>query len=685
MGNEATNHQATTESAIIQQMRALIGVIKKHNHAYYVLDNPSISDGEYDSLRQRLFALEAQYPTLKQPDSPTDTVGDKPLPAFVQVTHDIAMLSLGNVFDMQELTAFVRRINERLDTAHQNPAFEMELKLDGLAVSLKYHHGQFVQALTRGDGRVGEDITLNVKTIRNLPLVLPDCADIELLEVRGEVLMPKAGFAKLNRDSEQKGEKTFANPRNAAAGSLRQLNPAIAKSRPLAFFGYSVVQGLPNKITTQSGAMIFLQENGFEVSPFKVVDNIEQMQAYYEQTAKERNHLPFEIDGMVIKVNALALQNDLGFLSREPRWATAYKFMAESAITKLVAVEWQVGRTGQLTPVGKLEPVMVGGVKVSNVTLHNFGEIKRLGLQVGDMVSIHRAGDVIPKVGSVLTELSDGQGVPIVLPSACPVCHSPVVLPEGEALARCTGGLFCSAQSQEALIHFVSRKAMDIEGLGKQWLISFFEMGLIQTVADIYQLKDKAAKLATLEGLGEKSVQNMLSAIESSKATTLPRFIYALGIRGVGESTALNLAQHYQDLPNLQAASIDSLLTVTDIGEITAHNIYEFFRADHNIEVIEALLKAGVYWQKVSHKTGELPLDGQIWVVTGTLSAMGRDEAKAHLQALGAKVSGSISAKTSMLLAGEKAGSKLDKATSLGINVMSEDEFLTLLKHHQRI
>lgn len=685
MGNEATNHQATTESAIVQQMRALIGVIKKHNHAYYVLDNPSISDGEYDSLRQRLLALEAQYPTLKQPDSPTNTVGDKPLPAFVQVTHDIVMLSLGNVFDMQELTAFVRRINERLDTAHQNPAFEMELKLDGLAVSLKYHHGQFVQALTRGDGRVGEDITLNVKTIRNLPLVLPDCADIELLEVRGEVLMPKAGFAKLNRDSEQKGEKTFANPRNAAAGSLRQLNPAIAKSRPLAFFGYSVVQGLPNKITTQSGAMIFLQENGFEVSPFKVVDNIEQMQAYYEQTAKERNYLPFEIDGMVIKVNALALQNDLGFLSREPRWATAYKFMAESAITKLVAVEWQVGRTGQLTPVGKLEPVMVGGVKVSNVTLHNFGEIKRLGLQVGDMVSIHRAGDVIPKVGSVLTELSDGQGVPIVLPSACPVCHSPVVLPEGEALARCTGGLFCSAQSQEALIHFVSRKAMDIEGLGKQWLISFFEMGLIQTVADIYQLKDKAAKLATLEGLGEKSVQNMLSAIESSKATTLPRFIYALGIRGVGESTALNLAQHYQDLPNLQAASIDSLLTVTDIGEITAHNIYEFFRADHNIEVIEALLKAGVHWQKVSHKTGELPLDGQIWVVTGTLSAMGRDEAKAHLQALGAKVSGSISAKTSMLLAGEKAGSKLDKATSLGINVMSEDEFLALLKHHQRM
>lgn len=670
---------------IVTQMRALIFALKQHNHAYYVLDNPTISDAEYDSLRQRLVSLEDKFPDLKQSDSPTNTVGDKPLPFFTQIVHDVPMLSLGNVFNVDELTGFVRRINDRLDDKSKNPAFEMELKLDGLAVSLKYRYGKFAQAVTRGDGRVGEDITLNVKTIRNLPLVLPNCMDVELMEVRGEVLMPKAGFAKLNRESQQKGEKVFANPRNAAAGSLRQLNPAVASARPLAFFGYSIVQGLPSWVTTQSQAMQFLQDNGFEVSPFALAHSIEDIQTYYEKVAKERADLPFEIDGMVIKVNALALQNDLGFLSREPRWATAYKFAAEAAVTKLLAVEWQVGRTGQLTPVGKLEPVMVGGVTVSNVTLHNFGEINRLGLKVGDMVSIHRAGDVIPKVGSVLSELSDGNTTPIQLPSICPICSSPVILPDGEALARCMGGLFCSAQSQEALIHFVSRKAMDIEGLGKQWLISFFEMGLIKTVADIYQLKDKADFLATLEGLGEKSVQNMLAAIEKSKQTTLPRFIYALGIRGVGESTALNLAQHYGDLPNLKNASIESLLTVVDIGEITAHNIHDFFRATHNNDVIHALLVAGVHWPLLDKPVGDLPLDGQTWVVTGTLSVMGRDEAKAHLQALGAKVSGSVSAKTTTLLAGEKAGSKLDKATALGVAVIDEAEFLGVLKEYGRL
>lgn len=679
---ELFSFELMDNQAVIQQMRVLIVALKQHNHAYYVLDNPTISDDEYDSLHQRLLALEAQFPNLKQPDSPTDSVGDAPLPFFTQITHDVAMLSLGNVFGQEELTAFVRRINDRLDDKQQNPQFEMELKLDGLAVSLKYRYGQFVQAVTRGDGQTGEDITLNVKTIRNLPLLLPKCVDIELLEVRGEVLMPKAGFAKLNRQSEQKGEKTFANPRNAAAGSLRQLNPAIAKSRPLAFFGYAVVQGLPSDIDTQSGAMVFLQDNGFEVSPFAVASTVADIQAYYDKVSQQRADLPFEIDGVVVKVNALALQNDLGFLSREPRWATAYKFMAESAITRLLTVEWQVGRTGQLTPVGKLEPVMVGGVTVSNVTLHNFGEIGRLGLMAGDMVSVHRAGDVIPKVVQVMAQMRDGNQRPVVLPSACPVCSSPVVLPEGEALARCTGGLFCQAQAQEALIHFVSRKAMDVDGLGKQWLISFCQMGLVKTVADIYQLKDKVQILTNLEGLGEKSVHNMLSAIEKSKATTLPRFIYALGIRGVGESTALNLAQHYGDLPNLQAASIESLLSVADIGTITAHNIYDFFRAQHNTEVINALLAAGVHWQALT-RPKDLPLAGQTWVVTGTLSAMGRDEAKARLQALGAKVSGSVSAKTTAVLAGEKAGSKLDKATALGVKVVDELAFLALLKAHQ--
>ncbi|MDO4896537.1 MAG: NAD-dependent DNA ligase LigA [Moraxella sp.] len=673
-----------TDANIIAQMRQLITALKRHNHAYYVLDNPTITDGEYDSLRLTLVQLESDFPTLKQPDSPTDSVGDTPLPFFTQITHDLPMLSLGNVFNADDMANFVRRVNDRLDTKSQNPEFEMELKLDGLAVSLKYVHGTFHQAVTRGDGRVGEDITHNVRTIRNLPLVLDGCKDIELLEVRGEVLMPKAGFLKLNEQSRERGEKTFANPRNAAAGSLRQLNPAIAKARPLAFYGYSVNQGLPDGITTQSGAMNFLQSQGFDVSPFKVVANLKEIDEFYQKTIDERDDLPFEIDGVVVKVNSLALQDDLGFLSREPRWATAYKFPATTATTRLLDVEWQVGRTGQLTPVGKLDPVNVGGVTVSNVTLHNFGEIGRLGVMMGDIVSVHRAGDVIPKVSGVMTDLRDDNAREIHLPDVCPVCGSPVALPDGEALARCTGGLVCSAQAQEALKHFVSRKAMDIDGLGSQWLIKFFEMGLIKTVADIYCLADKVEVLQNLDGLGEKSVANMLFAIDKSKNTTLPRFIFALGIRGVGESTALNLAEHFGQLDKLQNASVDELLKVVDIGEITAKNIHEFFRTEHNVAVIDDLVALGVHWQAVVKDTGNAPLDGQTWVVTGTLSAMGRDEAKAHLQALGAKVSGSVSARTSTLLAGERAGSKLDKANELGVRVLGEDEFMALLAEHGR-
>lgn len=669
---------------IVGQMRNLIQALKKHNHAYYVLDNPTIADDEYDSLRSKLVQLEQAHPNLKQPDSPTDSVGGEPLPAFNQVAHDLAMLSLGNVFDEEELLSFVRRINDRLDDKNKQPEFEMELKLDGLAVSLKYMNGVFTQAITRGDGRLGEDITHNVRTIRNLPLVLPECVDIDLLEVRGEVLMPKAGFMKFNTDSELRGEKTFANPRNAAAGSLRQLNPAIAAARPLAFFGYSVNQGLPSHITTQSGALEYLRTLGFETAPFDTATTPKGVQEFYDNIANTRDQLPFEIDGVVIKVNSLALQNDLGFLSREPRWATAYKFAAQNAITRLLTVEWQVGRTGQLTPVGKLEPVNVGGVTVSNVTLHNFGEIQRLGVMVGDMVSIHRAGDVIPKVSGVMMELRDENVSSITLPETCPVCDSHVSLPEGEALARCTGGLYCPAQSKEALIHFVSRRAMDIDGLGGQWLIKFFEMNLIKTVADIYTLKDHQEHLMTLEGLGEKSVANMLSAIETSKNTTLPRFIFALGIRGVGETTAQNLAESFESFDALRQASAEQLLHVPDIGDITAVNIMEFFQSEHNKEVIDGLINAGIHWDAVTKNTGDAPLDGQTWVVTGTLSAMGRDEAKAHLQALGAKVLGSVSAKTSMLLAGEKAGSKLDKAQSLGVQVMDEATFMALLTEHGR-
>ena len=676
-----TAQSASNDAAIVTQMRTLIDNLKTHNYAYYVLDNPILEDSEYDQLRRSLLELEEQHPDLVQPDSPINQVGDMPLSAFTQVTHDIPMLSLGNVFDYDELHTFMRRVNDRLNDAQKNPEYEMELKLDGLAVSLKYAYGQFTQAVTRGDGQTGEDITQNAKTIRNLPLWLTAASDIPLLEVRGEVLMPKAGFERLNRLAEEKGDKTFANPRNAAAGSLRQLDPAIAASRPLAFYCYSVNQGLPETIDTQSAALAWLGDIGFSVSAVRVVKNPREAQAYYESMIETRTKLPFEIDGMVIKVNNLALQQQLGFLSREPRWATAYKFPAETVMTRLNDIEWQVGRTGQITPVGKLEPVKVGGVTVSNVTLHNFGEILRLDVRAGDMVSVHRAGDVIPKVTRVWTDQRPADSESVKLPSTCPVCDSPVVLPEGEALARCTGGLFCPAQQQEALIHFVSRRAMDIDGLGASWLISFFEHGLVKTVADIYQLHKHQDELITLEKLGEKSVKNILSAIEASKQTTLARFIYALGIRGVGETTAQNLAQQFGDLDSLMAADIDKLLQTPDVGAITAELTYKFFRAPHNIEVITALREAGVHWDKVEQVVSEgLPLDGQTWVITGALDSMARDEAKAKLQALGAKVSGSISAKTTALLAGDKAGSKMAKAEKLGVKVVGEEEFLALVR-----
>ena len=676
-----TAKSAANEDAIVAQMRTFIDALKQHNYAYYVLDNPILEDSEYDQLRRSLLALEEQYPDLLQPDSPINQVGDMPLSAFTQVTHDIPMLSLGNVFEYDDLRDFMRRVNDRLSVAQQSPEYEMELKLDGLAVSLKYAYGKFVQAVTRGDGQTGEDITQNAKTIRNLPLWIPAASDIELLEVRGEVLMPKAGFERLNRLAEEKGDKTFANPRNAAAGSLRQLDPAIAASRPLAFYCYSVNQGLPEHIKTQSAALAWLKTIGFTVSAVEVVQNPREAQAYYESVKETRGELPFEIDGMVIKVNSLALQQQLGFLSREPRWATAYKFPAETVMTRLHTIEWQVGRTGAITPVGKLEPVKVGGVTVSNVTLHNFGEIQRLDVRAGDMVSVHRAGDVIPKVTRVWTDQRSENSEPVQLPSTCPVCESPVVLPKDEALARCTGGLYCPAQQVEALIHFVSRRAMDIDGLGASWLISFFEHGLVKTVADIYQLHNHADEMVTLEKLGEKSVQNILSAIEASKHTTLARFIYALGIRGVGETTAQNLAQQFGDLDSLMTADIEKLLQTPDVGAITAELAYKFFRAPHNIEVITALREAGVHWDKVEQVVSEgLPLDGQTWVITGALDSMARDEAKAKLQALGAKVSGSISAKTTALLAGDKAGSKMAKAEKLGVKVVGEEEFLAMLE-----
>ena len=670
-------------NSVIEQMRQLIQLIAKHNHAYYVMDQPSISDSEYDHLFHQLKALEQQHPECIQADTPTNKVGGQVLSKFESVIHAVPMLSLGNVFNQEDLFAFARRIDERLP--NQKVQYDVELKLDGLAISLWYENGVLVRGVTRGDGETGEDITQNVKTIRNLPKVLSSQhqAIPEFLEVRGEVLMPKQGFEKLNADQEAKGDKTFANPRNAAAGSLRQLDPNIAASRPLAFYAYGIAQCVPNHgLATMHDSLHWLTKFGFEIAERQFLcASIEEVQQRYEQIQQERPDLKVEIDGMVIKVDSLKQQQQLGFLSREPRWATAYKFPAQAALTKVENIDWQVGRTGTLTPVARLAPVFVGGVTVSNVTLHNIGEIHRLDVRVGDTVSVYRTGDVIPKVEKVWAEFRPADAEMVHLPTNCPVCDSPVVMPEGEALARCSGGLYCAAQRIEAIRHFVSRKALDIEGLGDRWVESLLHLDLLKDVADIYHLHEHRDTLLTIEKMGEKSVQNLIDAIEASKKTTLARFIYGLGIRGVGETTARMLANTFQTLDALKAADVEALKKTPDVGDITAEWIADFFQAPHNIEVLDRLLAAGIHWDAPTAPTRQ-PLNGESWVVTGTLESMGRDEATQKLQALGARVSGSVSSKTKCVVAGEKAGSKLDKAQKLDIRVMNEQEFLDFLAQY---
>ena len=670
-------------NSVIEQMRQLIQLIAKHNHAYYVMDQPSISDSEYDHLFHQLKALEQQHPECIQADTPTNKVGGQALSKFASVTHAVPMLSLGNVFNQEDLFAFARRIDERLP--NQKVQYDVELKLDGLAISLWYENGVLVRGVTRGDGETGEDITQNVKTIRNLPKVLSSQhqAIPELLEVRGEVLMPKQGFEKLNADQQAKGDKTFANPRNAAAGSLRQLDPNIAASRPLAFYAYGIAQCQPNHgLETMHDSLHWLTKFGFEIAERQFLcASIEEVQQRYEQIQQERPDLKVEIDGMVIKVDSLKQQQQLGFLSREPRWAIAYKFPAQAALTKVENIDWQVGRTGTLTPVARLTPVFVGGVTVSNVTLHNIGEIHRLDVRIGDTVSVYRTGDVIPKVEKVWVEFRPADTEMVNLPTNCPVCESPVVMPEGEALARCSGGLYCAAQRIEAIRHFVSRKALDIEGLGDRWVESLLHLDLLKDVADIYHLHEHRDTLLTIEKMGEKSVQNLIDAIEASKKTTLARFIYGLGIRGVGETTARMLANTFQTLDALKAADVEALKKTPDVGDITAEWIADFFQAPHNIEVLDRLLAAGIHWDAPTAPTRQ-PLNGESWVVTGTLESMGRDEATQKLQALGARVSGSVSSKTKCVVAGEKAGSKLDKAQKLDIRVMNEQEFLDFLAQY---
>ena len=669
---------ATT--SVIEQMRQLIQLIAKHNHAYYVMDQPTISDSEYDHLFHQLKALEEQYPDLVQSDSPTTKVGGQALSKFQSVTHVVPMLSLGNVFNQEDLFAFARRVEERLP--NQKVQYEVELKLDGLAISLWYENGVLTRGITRGDGETGEDITQNVKTIRNLPKVLhSDHFKIpSLLEVRGEVLMPKSGFEKLNADQEAKGDKTFANPRNAAAGSLRQLDPNIAAGRPLAFYAYGIAQCEPNHgLTTMHDSLQWLTQLGFEIAERQYLCNsIQEVQQRYEQIQQERPDLQVEIDGMVVKVDDLKQQQQLGFLSREPRWATAYKFPAQAALTTVEQIDWQVGRTGTLTPVARLNPVFVGGVTVSNVTLHNIGEIHRLDVRVGDTVSVYRTGDVIPKVEKVWPEFRPAEAEIVHLPENCPVCASPVVMPEGEALARCSGGLYCAAQRIEAIRHFVSRKALDIEGLGDRWVESLLHLDLLKDVADIYHLHEHRETLLGIEKMGEKSVQNLMDAIEASKKTTLARFIYALGIRGVGETTARMLANTFQTLEALKTADVEALKKTPDVGDITAEWIADFFLAPHNIEVLDRLIAAGIHWDAPIAPTRQ-PLNGESWVLTGTLEQMTRDQATQMLQALGARVSGSVSSKTKCVVAGEKAGSKLEKAAKLGVSVMNETDFLSLM------
>lgn len=668
---------------IVLQMKNLIQSIAKHNHAYYVMDDPLITDAEYDQIFHKLKQLEELHPEFAIKDSPTQKVGGMPLKKFQSIQHTVPMLSLGNVFQFDELQAFDQRIKERLP--NQNIQYDVELKLDGLAISLWYEKGILVRGVTRGDGESGEDITQNVKTIRNLPIDLNIYSSTvpELLEVRGEVLIPKAGFEMINRRAEELGEKGFANARNAAAGSLRQLDPKIASSRPLAFYAYGIAQCDPaHGLNSMSQSLHWLKQFGFEIAERQwLVNSIQEVEECYQHIMSIRSDLLVEIDGMVIKVDSLEQQKQLGFLSREPRWATAYKFPAQAALTIVENIDWQVGRTGIITPVARLKPVTVGGVTVSNVTLHNIGEIHRLDVRIQDTVSVFRAGDVIPKIEKVWQEYRTPNALKVELPTHCPECESPIVMPEGEALARCSGGLYCSAQRIEAIRHFVSRKAIDIDGLGDRWAESLLKLNLLNNVSDIYHLHEHQDKLLTIEKMGDKSVSNLLASIEASKKTQLHRFIYALGIRGVGETTAKMLSNQFLSLEVLMGATLEELKKTPDVGDITAEWIYDFFRADHNIEIINRLLAAGLTWEPPQAPTS-LPLNGESWVVTGTLSSMGRDEATQRLQSLGARVSGSVSSKTKCVVAGEKAGSKLDKAQQLNIPVLNEEQFIQLINSY---
>jgi DNA ligase (NAD+) len=681
--SDLTNVSESSIDAIKDQLRY-------HNHRYYILDDPSVPDAEYDRLMQQLLAIEAKHPELITPDSPTQRVGATPLEGFKQVTHALPMLSLDNAFNEQDLKDFDRKVRERLFKANGQDldtqiTYTCEPKLDGIAVSLTYEDGLLSFAATRGDGSRGEDITQNMRTLDSVPLRLMGRGWPKVLEVRGEVFMPSAGFEALNKRLAEQGLKTYVNPRNTAAGSLRQLDSKITATRPLELCAYSMGLVSDEDALPQQHFDVLhqLQAWGFKINAeMKRVQGVEACISYYETLSAKRSKLAYEIDGIVFKVDEFILQKQLGFVARAPRWAIAHKFPAQEEMTRLIQVDFQVGRTGAVTPVARLEPVFVGGVTVSNATLHNMDEIKRLDLHTGDTVIIRRAGDVIPKIVRVIEQRRIEGATEIMAPNSCPVCEGAVVRDEGEAALRCENGLRCSAQIIQAIKHFVSRKAMDIDGLGEKQVQALVDVGAISHVADLYALD--AQRLEAMDRMGKKSVENLLAALQASKSTTLAKLLFSLGIREVGETTARSLAMHFGSLERIQSASLESLLLVEDVGPIVAGRILQFFNDHNNIEILQLLKAAGVHWQEMDPEEvdalqQELPFSSLIFVVTGTLANVTRDELKGQLQNLGAKVASSVSKKTDYLVAGEKAGSKLSKAQSLDVAILDEAAALDMI------
>lgn len=662
-------------SAIEKQVLELRRQLNEYSYRYHVLDDPIVPDAEYDRLLRELAGLEEKYPKLVTQDSPTQRVGESPLSEFAEVRHEVPMLSLDNAFSDEDMLAFDKRIRDRLDVAEIH--YAAEVKLDGLAISLLYECGKLVRAATRGDGATGEDVTSNIRTIKSIPLALRPAAFPARLEARGEVFMTKAGFEELNNRQQAEEEKLFANPRNAAAGSLRQLDPQITAKRPLQFLahGIGIVDGgeLPS---SHFDILQSLKTWGLPVSAeTERVAGIDECIGFYRKIAETRARLPYEIDGVVFKVDDLAQQAALGFVSRAPRWAVACKFPPEEAVTEVLDIEVQVGRTGVLTPVARLEQVRVGGVTVTNATLHNMDEVERKDVRVGDTVVVRRAGDVIPEVARVLPERRPQETQKFTMPGHCPVCGSPAERIEGEAAVRCTGGLHCRAQSIQSIIHFASRRAMDIEGLGDKLVEQLFDKGLLHNVADLYKLEHE--KVAALDRMGEKSSENLLQAISASRRTQLNKFLYALGIREVGETTASNLARQFT-LDALKSATEEELCEIQDVGPVVARNIVRFFRDEQNTSVVDALLGAGIVWEDAQEEQ-TADLQGKTFVITGTLASLSRNEAKDRLVSRGAKVSGSVSGKTDYLVAGENPGSKLDKAKKLGIIITDEAGLLEIL------